>query len=148
MCRVSKSHLMCPRLRMLKWNRWGISCPYLVFTLWRTTQAVKTSILFFINCIRTGECCFLLQYIREVKQPSVYKNLSKWYKAPQEMLRYRRWESQMFGWADVFCDWFCWQEAVRCGVHRTVHAGEVGPASVVKEVSCPNNNLRHFWTRW
>ncbi|KAI3357795.1 hypothetical protein L3Q82_016186, partial [Scortum barcoo] len=24
-------------------------------------------------------------------------------------------------------------EAVRCGVHRTVHAGEVGPASVVKE---------------
>uniref|UniRef100_A0A8D3B9R9 Adenosine deaminase n=1 Tax=Scophthalmus maximus TaxID=52904 RepID=A0A8D3B9R9_SCOMX len=25
------------------------------------------------------------------------------------------------------------EEAVRCGVHRTVHAGEVGPASVVKE---------------
>ncbi len=30
---------------------------------------------------------------------------------------------------------FCfWQEAVRSEVHRTVHAGEVGPASVVKEV--------------
>ncbi|XP_008286171.1 adenosine deaminase isoform X2 [Stegastes partitus] len=26
-----------------------------------------------------------------------------------------------------------YEEAVRCGVHRTVHAGEVGPASVVKE---------------
>lgn len=26
------------------------------------------------------------------------------------------------------------QEAARCGVHRTVHAGEVGPPSVVKEV--------------
>uniref|UniRef100_A0AAQ6AJC8 Adenosine deaminase n=1 Tax=Amphiprion ocellaris TaxID=80972 RepID=A0AAQ6AJC8_AMPOC len=29
-----------------------------------------------------------------------------------------------------------YEEAVCCGVHRTVHAGEVGPASVVKEV-CP-----------
>lgn len=27
------------------------------------------------------------------------------------------------------------QEAVKSGVHRTVHAGEVGPATVVKEVS-------------
>uniref|UniRef100_A0A3P8Q6X6 adenosine deaminase n=1 Tax=Astatotilapia calliptera TaxID=8154 RepID=A0A3P8Q6X6_ASTCA len=26
-----------------------------------------------------------------------------------------------------------YEEAVRCGIHRTVHAGEVGPASVVKE---------------
>lgn len=26
-----------------------------------------------------------------------------------------------------------YQEAVRCGIHRTVHAGEVGPPSVVKE---------------
>ncbi|CAN9515614.1 unnamed protein product [Ophioblennius macclurei] len=26
-----------------------------------------------------------------------------------------------------------YQEAERCGIHRTVHAGEVGPASVVKE---------------
>ena len=31
----------------------------------------------------------------------------------------------------VFC---CWQEAVKCGIHRTVHAGEVGPPSVVEEV--------------
>lgn len=39
--------------------------------------------------------------------------------------------------ADVFHDWFLCpgQEAVRCGIHRTVHAGEVGPPSVVKEVS-------------
>ncbi|PWA24336.1 hypothetical protein CCH79_00018683 [Gambusia affinis] len=28
-----------------------------------------------------------------------------------------------------------YKEALRCGIHRTVHAGEVGPASVVKEVS-------------
>nr|XP_057908659.1 adenosine deaminase [Doryrhamphus excisus] len=26
-----------------------------------------------------------------------------------------------------------YEEAVRCGIHRTVHAGEVGPASVVRE---------------
>lgn len=26
------------------------------------------------------------------------------------------------------------QEAVRCGIHRTVHAGEAGPAAMVKEV--------------
>ncbi|XP_014907886.1 adenosine deaminase [Poecilia latipinna] len=26
-----------------------------------------------------------------------------------------------------------YEEAVRCGIHRTVHAGEVGPASMVKE---------------
>ncbi|XP_056129871.1 adenosine deaminase isoform X2 [Lampris incognitus] len=26
-----------------------------------------------------------------------------------------------------------YEEAVHCGIHRTVHAGEVGPASVVKE---------------
>ncbi|XP_030588681.1 adenosine deaminase [Archocentrus centrarchus] len=26
-----------------------------------------------------------------------------------------------------------YEEAVRCGIHRTVHAGEVGPSSVVKE---------------
>lgn len=26
-----------------------------------------------------------------------------------------------------------YEEATRCGIHRTVHAGEVGPASVVKE---------------
>ncbi|MEQ2187731.1 hypothetical protein GOODEAATRI_007619, partial [Goodea atripinnis] len=29
-----------------------------------------------------------------------------------------------------------YEEAVRLGIHRTVHAGEVGPATVVKEVSC------------
>ncbi|KAK6303308.1 hypothetical protein J4Q44_G00257620 [Coregonus suidteri] len=27
-----------------------------------------------------------------------------------------------------------YEEAARCGIHRTVHAGEVGPASVVKEI--------------
>lgn len=26
------------------------------------------------------------------------------------------------------------QEAERCGIHRTVHAGEAGPAAMVKEV--------------
>lgn len=50
------------------------------------------------------------------------------------MLQLRRCESQMFGCADVSLVWFCWQEAVLCEIHRTVHAGEVGPASVVKEV--------------
>lgn len=47
-------------------------------------------------------------------------------------------ESQMFGWAVrllMSCIVGLWQEAVRCGIHRTVHAGEVGPASVVREVS-------------
>lgn len=32
----------------------------------------------------------------------------------------------------------CAQEAVKCKIHRTVHAGEAGPASKVKEVSSPS----------
>ena len=51
-----------------------------------------------------------------------------------------RWEACVCWWC--CCSPCCSQEAERCGIHRTVHAGEVGPASVVKEVSFPPS-LRH-----
>uniref|UniRef100_A0A6Q2XZD7 Adenosine deaminase n=1 Tax=Esox lucius TaxID=8010 RepID=A0A6Q2XZD7_ESOLU len=34
---------------------------------------------------------------------------------------------------DQSCHRLAYEEAVRCGIHRTVHAGEMGPPSVVKE---------------
>lgn len=41
-------------------------------------------------------------------------------------------ESSLVADVGPVCLWN--QEAARCGIHRTVHAGEVGPPSVVKEV--------------